>query len=333
MIWWANAVQAVSTVVTLVFVIGAALIIVRSFMLRRRCFGARVLQDGPARVALDRLLQQNRIRRPILLLASSRYFEPFTFGFIRWTIVLPEDTDRRLAADELGALLAHEVAHLVRGDAYWLWIGQFLCTCLPFQPLNALARRGWQQAAEYLCDDWAIDRGIRSLSLARCLTQIAEWRRGMRRSPLGLAAGGAKSTLVQRIERLIEHSQCSDDWTKPTRRRLFNLAAVMCSVVLFGFAPRVALPSAAESRAEVRSEVDGSTTGDSSQDPLPEEAWETLHQELLDLEMDLERATDLVKRFPHRTDAESLIVDIRQRASWLRDRHERISLSLGKESD
>ncbi|MBP86430.1 MAG: hypothetical protein CMJ64_06910 [Planctomycetaceae bacterium] len=143
------------------------------------------MKDGTARRTLDRFLKRHKIRRRIRLLTARNQSEPIAYGLFRWTIVLPEGAEDRLERNELKALLAHEVAHLVRGDVRWLWAGRVLCTCFAFQPLNFLARKRWQQVAEYLCDDWALERGVRSLSLARCLTQVAEWRFGADTPPSG----------------------------------------------------------------------------------------------------------------------------------------------------
>lgn len=329
----ANIVQMVSIALTMAFVVGALLLLWKSLWLRRKCLGACVLRDGPARLTLDCFLKRNRIRRRIRLLASSRYTEPFTYGLIGWTIVLPDCTDKRLGPDELKALLAHEVAHLVRGDAYWLWIGQLLCTCLAFQPLNFIARRRWQQSAEYLCDDWAVERGIRSLSLARCLTQIAEWRIGSQPCSIGLAAGGTRATLVQRIERLIEEQQPTDGWAKPVRRRIANVATVFCSVMLIGFAPRVAVLHLTESTAHASSEIQENSDNDLSRLPQFEQDWEALHQDLLELETDLGRATHLLERSKRYSGMEPLMSNIRRNAMSLCARSKRISLSLGKESE
>ena len=81
--------------------------------------------------------------------------------------MLPERAVKDLCEDELRALLAHELAHLVRGDSSWLCISRVVCSCLAFQPLNHLARREWQRAAEFLCDNWAVSRTQTPLALAR----------------------------------------------------------------------------------------------------------------------------------------------------------------------
>jgi len=308
-------------------VVGGMLIVVQTMRLRIRFSRERLLETGPARRVLDRFLKSNNIRHRIRLLVSSKQTEPVTYGLFRWTIVLPENTQGRLAKEELKALLVHEVAHLVRGDVRWLWIGRVLCTCLAFQPLNFLARRRWQQEAEYLCDDWAVERGIRSLSLARCLTQIAEWRFGRQPSPVGLAAGGSKATLVRRVERLVKGQRQADVWATPLRRGLLALGTFIAVISLAGFAPRVSLPLVrAGERAEadavfVASPIDEATIRD----------WHALEEELLQLEADLLHADELLRANPLRNGAAAHIDDIQLRTVSLTARRERITLLLEKE--
>ena len=311
---------------------GAMLLLAfQSLRHRARFSDARVLRNGAARQVLDRFLEHNRIRRRVRLLSSNCCAEPITYGLVHWTIVLPPGTDRRLGRDELRALLAHEVAHLVRGDVRWLWMGRVLCVCFSFQPLNFIARRRWQMAAEYLCDDWAVASGIRSLSLARCLTQIAGWRFG-RPCEVGLAAGGSTTTLVQRVERLVEGSQAVDAWSKPLRRRVVNLAAIMSIPLLVGFAPRVRVPLPAEPQAHAQRDVQhGDEAAPVAHQDLKTE-WGQLEEELLQLEAALDRANDLMKDVPHQSSAARYRNEIHRRAALLRARCEQITLPFGKES-
>jgi hypothetical protein len=324
---WPWLTSLVAIALSACVIAGGVLLAFQSLRLRTRFATARLLKEGPARRTLDRFLKRNRVRRRVRLLASAKHTEPVTYGLFAWTIVLPESTEEQLSKDELKALLAHEVAHLVRGDVWWLWIGRVLCTCLAFQPLNWIARRKWQQAAEYLCDDWAVERGVRSLSLARCLTQIAEWRYGRQACSVGLAAGGTKATLVQRVERLVQENRQADVWTKPPRRRLLTMGAALAVVGLAGFAPRVALPLAAVSE-RAANEADEETTRD----------WRALEEELLELEADLERVNELLRN--HRPpasgsvdDAHDYIQNLNRRAAALRARREHIASLFGKDSE
>src|SRR5262249_23921782 len=146
----------------------------------------------------------------VQLLSAPDDPEPAAFGLARWTIDLPQRAVRDLSKDELRSLLAHELAHLVRGDSLWLCVSRLICSCLAFQPLNQLARREWQRAAEFLCDSWAVSRTGTPLALARCLAEVAGWRLSGKPSAALLTATGRKSGLADRIERLVETSNPVD---------------------------------------------------------------------------------------------------------------------------
>ena len=194
---------------------------------------------------------------------------PFACGVWQWTIVLPTKIEERLSADELRALLTHEAAHLVRRDPAWLWFGQFLCTCLVFQPLNLVARWRWQQAAEMLCDDWAIERKIAPTQLARCLAQIAEWRLDptsiSNRTPqMGLPAVGNVGPLTQRIEWLLR-KRSSIEPKRRLRQSSLVMAAAVLAMTLGASGPRLTLMSS----------VQASTLTETGSNP------ESIHDELI----------------------------------------------------
>lgn len=138
--------------------------------------------------------------------------QPFACGIIHPSVVVPQEIEEILTLQELRALLSHEVAHLVRRDPIWQWIGEVVCTCLVFQPLNRLARRRWQCATEMLCDDWAVDHRVSPTLLATCLTKVAEWRldqvdRSSLRSSLILPAIGPRGSLTSRMNWLLRSRQ------------------------------------------------------------------------------------------------------------------------------
>jgi hypothetical protein len=286
------------------------------------------LSAGAARQLLDRFLRRNSIGRRVRLLSTAAYSEPVTFGIFRWTIVLPAATEERLKKEELRALLAHEVAHLMRGDIWWLWIGRLLCCCLVFQPLNIMARRRWQRAAEYLCDDWAVQRGVQGLSLARCLTRIAQWRFGAEACAAGLAAGGSRATLVRRVERLINHPHRVDIWSRPLGRSAFALLTLVVAAGFAVCAPRVDVPVCAQtdSPAAVPAPPPSSTATQASD-------WRSLEEELLQLDADLTRADELLHQIPFDHVPRHSAENLRRRADDLRERRRRIAELIQKESE
>lgn len=208
----------------------------------RLCFSLRQwrsVSEGTVRRLLDDLLRQNGIRRRVDLKIAAQQADPIATGVLRWTIVVPEVFEDSLSQDEQRAALMHELAHLVRRDVIWLWIGGLLATCLGFQPLNFIARRNWQRASEYLCDQWAVQRGVRPLILAKCLTALAGLRIGRDAGTFALAATGNKRTLAERIKRLLGHDPITDPWQSRSRMCLLWIGAASLVALTSLLAPGI----------------------------------------------------------------------------------------------
>jgi hypothetical protein len=126
-------------------------------------------------------------------------------GFERREICIPARALTDLSPAQQEAMLGHELGHASRRDPTWLGLCWMLETVLCIQPLNRLARRRLQHAAELLCDDWAVHlTDGRTLSLASCLTEVAQWVVGR---PGALPAPGmAGAPLTLRVERLLARS-------------------------------------------------------------------------------------------------------------------------------
>ena len=208
---------------------------------RRRLATCRVVSQGTAHVMLQELLQAAGVRRPVRLMLDEQDLEPGACGWFNWQIVLPARAVEDLSKPELRGLLAHELAHLVRGDQWWLLLGRLLAVCFGWQPLNRIALREWQRASEYLCDAWAIERSVPRLSLARCLTTVAEWRLVGLATVAGLGSGNP-SNLSQRVERLVDDKVAlSDPWQRYSRRHLLAAASCLIAVGMVGLAPAATL--------------------------------------------------------------------------------------------
>jgi beta-lactamase regulating signal transducer with metallopeptidase domain len=218
-------------------------LLVRAFLIERilnRC--------QPAHAELQRVLhrvtkQGHKIR--LLTAPTNTVREPFACGIWRWMIVLPQGIEQQLTPTEVKALLAHEVAHLVRRDPLWLFVGELLCTALIMQPLNFIARRRWLHAAELLCDDWAVQQDVSAASLAACLTRIAELRLDRRGETWGLAAVGRSSLLMHRVEWLLRDSRKTESTSRQSRLRI--TVAIFTLAILVGvFGPRFVLSASGE---------------------------------------------------------------------------------------
>ena len=320
--------------------IGSVLkLVLQTCAFHRRIVRCRPITSGLVRSLLDELLIRTSIDRNVSLLSSAKYPEPVAFGVFRWRIVLPVGIEQNLSRDELKALLGHELAHLVRGDAIWLWIGHILCSCFAFQPLNFLARRAWQRAGEFQCDDWAVRQTDNALSLARCLTLVAEWRLNAPVCSTTLAAGGPESDLSSRVCRLIEGRSDRDPWDKPLRKRFLKVAAIGIAAAIAAWGPRTTLLARPTGELKIVQDTAARPTSmnhprdrEETASPRPiDEELNTLRDELQLLERDVRRLNLDLEQETARPGMSNLSKRLRRQIAKLKDRYEFLSAMLDDE--
>jgi beta-lactamase regulating signal transducer with metallopeptidase domain len=221
------------------WLLGAVLFLARAGYCRLRLvrqLGARrEIAGGPLVAMLETLQAGAGARRPIRLTASRELAGPVALG--GGEICLPERALTALSPAEHRAVLAHELGHLVRRDPLWLGLSVACESLFFFQPLNVVARRKVQEAAEYLCDDWAVHQTGGSLTLAKCLAEVATWIEASPRAAPVAGMASNRSLLVERVHRLL-------DGVPPTARRVWwaaPAAALALSSVAFA-APGVSPP-------------------------------------------------------------------------------------------
>ncbi len=173
---------------------------------RRSLRGRRDLLEGPLPNFLAGLLAEDSGERAVRLSRAPRIDIPLAHGVRRWEICLPPTTLERLPVERQEIVVAHEFAHLRRFDPLWLALQRLVERLFFFQPLNRVARRSLQEIAEYRCDDFAVEMTRRPLSLAKCLTQVAEWRlTGDGSVPVPTMAAHP-TQLHRRVSRLLKRS-------------------------------------------------------------------------------------------------------------------------------
>lgn len=200
----------------------------RRLILVGRLGDRRVLVDGELPALLAELQAEAGVRRRIRLTASSAISSPVALG--SGEICLPLAALDELEPVQQRAMLAHELAHLVRRDPQWLAFACAVERVFFFQPLNRVARRGLQESAEYQADAWAARR-TGGVPLARCLLKVAEW---IEASPLGVPVAGMaeqRSQLSVRVARLLERGGIGAPRRQPVAGML-SLGALVATTVL-----------------------------------------------------------------------------------------------------
>jgi Zn-dependent protease with chaperone function len=215
------------------------LLLIRTSLWRLRQLPARRPVHGDAQAALTRLSHAAGLRKAVRLTASERLGVPVAFGLLRPEICVPERALIELDPAQRDAMLAHELAHLVRRDPLRLLLARILEGVFFFQPLNRLARRRLFEEVEFRCDALAVRWTGHGLSLASCLAQVAEWLRARPAfaGPTTTAMAKSSSALVRRIERLLDDGDL-DGAERGQRAFVWAPAALLCAFVFA--APAVA---------------------------------------------------------------------------------------------
>ncbi len=170
-------------------------------ILARMLSERRTIEGGPAPRILSDILRRGTPCTGVRLSVAEGLESPAVLG--RREIALPPGLDRSLDEAELTAVLAHEVAHVLRGDPLWTRLARSLEAVFFFQPLNRIARREIHDAAEFLCDDWAVVTTGEPVTLARSLARVASGMTPGLPQPALAMARGSGSPLVERVERIL----------------------------------------------------------------------------------------------------------------------------------
>jgi beta-lactamase regulating signal transducer with metallopeptidase domain/protocatechuate 3,4-dioxygenase beta subunit len=217
-----------------------------------------VTRHGVELLAL--LMARLRINQRVRLLESPRLQVPLAVGWLRPVIILPLTALTGLPSDQLGAILAHELAHVRRYD-YLVNLAQSVIDTLLFYHPAAWWISGRIRAErEHCCDDLAVQVCGDRLAYVRALAAIEE----QRKEGWLLAPSARDGSLLVRIRRLLGVAPSFD-------RRAGGLAGALALVavvsLVFAF---VLTPPTNQARAGVTErEVLTGTIVDAGANPVP----------------------------------------------------------------
>ena len=168
---------------------------------RLRALRHDVARDPDLAVIVDDVRQALAITQPVASGVSPAAHVPMVVGWHRATILLPEVASRQLTRDQLRMIVAHELAHVRRGDGLSNLL-QIVADVVVFHHPSArwLSRR-LRTEREYCCDDVAAQSG----DVAGYAHALAALDEGRVVQPFAVAA--ASGTLLDRIARLAGRSR------------------------------------------------------------------------------------------------------------------------------
>jgi TonB family protein len=189
---------------------------------------ARPIDDAPLESMIIERLICGGVTRPVRLLESPAIETPAVVGWHNPRLLVPPAAVLRLSHQHLAGVIAHEVAHIRRGDYVINLLHSAAEVPLFFSPAVAWMSRCIRDAREFCCDDEAAAHLGDKRNYVEALTRLAAGRTPPRmRAALGIAG----PRLVTRVRRLLQE----DTMPRVDRFHLIAMGTALILIALSGF--------------------------------------------------------------------------------------------------
>lgn len=158
----------------------------------------------------SQLQQKIGVSRPVRLLESALVKVPMVIGWLKPVVLLPIGTVNALSAQQVEAVLAHELAHIRRHDYLLNLIRSLVEVLFYFNPAVWWLSAQIRTEREHCCDDLALEVCGDSLSYVRALVSLQE----LSQKPMGGLAMtfiGSKPELLNRVRRILDQPKDQSD--------------------------------------------------------------------------------------------------------------------------
>ncbi len=202
---------------------------------------------------LERLAARAGLRRKLRLLESLRLATPVVVGHLKPVLLLPAGFVTGLPLDEVEALLAHELAHVMRRDYLVNLLQNLVEILFFFHPGVRWISACVRQEREHCCDDFAVELCGDPQNYARALARLQVSAAAFREPALA-AAGSRKGMLLRRITRLLGRPRLGAA-VRPRLARDFRegfLSALLLAIGLLAVVKLAATPGTAKAAAETK---------------------------------------------------------------------------------
>jgi beta-lactamase regulating signal transducer with metallopeptidase domain len=195
--------------------VGGFLLLERERRKQSGCVSAQVL-------AICQTLQRKLgLERTIRYCECKRLHAPAVIGWFRPIVLLPVTALTGLSEEQLRSVIAHELAHIRRYDAFVNVFQIGVETLLFYHPAVWWLNKRIRTEREHCCDDVAVSLCGDALEYARALTLMEEWR-----TAPALAMAANRGPLSERILRVLGLKSGGD-----RARRIELAGSILCLTV------------------------------------------------------------------------------------------------------
>ncbi|MEM8733903.1 MAG: M56 family metallopeptidase [Planctomycetota bacterium] len=185
----------------------------------------------PIRRLTAELKKEIGLGRPVRVLISEDNYGPACLGIIRPTLVLPQTLVDTFPTRLLRPILAHELVHARRGDAFWGYL-QFLTQIVWwFHPLVWWVGRRASDLCESCCDsEVVLSAKCKASDYAESLVRVLALKSSLRPVPLSNAMSATQITRT----RLQQIMNLKDDHSNPAALASWSLTLGLAILLIPG---------------------------------------------------------------------------------------------------
>ncbi|MCB0588014.1 MAG: M56 family metallopeptidase, partial [Phaeodactylibacter sp.] len=175
---------------------------------------------------LGQLACRLQLNRPVRLMESALVKAPMAIGYLKPIVLLPIGAINGLTAEQVEAVLAHELAHIYRRDYLFNILQSIIEALYYFNPAVWWISANIRMERENCCDDIAVALCGNSLAYAKALVKIEEASQRAPRMAMALASRG-KGRLLLRVKRILNQPQNKSNIMEKFTATALLLAAIL----------------------------------------------------------------------------------------------------------
>lgn len=173
---------------------------------------------------LEKIKSKAGIRKSIELVESALVRTPIVVGYLKPMILFPIGAINRLESDEVEAILAHELAHVMRNDYFFNILQNIIEALFYFHPAVWWMSAQIRAERENCCDDKAIELCGNSMTYAKSLIRVQEMAYYSPTLAMSFS-GNKKGQLLNRVQRILNQPQ--------NRNNVIEKLVATCLVLFF----------------------------------------------------------------------------------------------------
>ena len=156
---------------------------------------------------LNQLIRRSPLQRSVKVMESALIKVPILLGHLKPLILIPVGTINLLTEEEVEAILAHELAHIIRRDFSMNIFFTLIEILFYYHPGVWLMAATIRSEREHCCDDLALFLCKKPLAYARALYKLEAAHKAARLPGLALSFSSQKNQLLHRVRRILNQPQ------------------------------------------------------------------------------------------------------------------------------